>query len=425
MKIIEPPPFNEPAEVALWWHISKRPEEAAQILGAIPHEALSPHGQRPLSIWMADSPASDKRRLFLGQYRDIMSQPPAMTMEHAISQVMSAYHRRQVWQSSIDVLTQVCSQLPDDGKITAAIAKAAQHHAADRQSIAGLTDEITALIEYWGQAAAGQITRVPLGLGLDRFRLTGPGKLVIVGARPGNCKTTFALNAMLTQLVAGYGVAFHCREMSSIEVINRIVSIRADLPFAWLDMGRVDNRAPEACAWLGKQNLRLACGKCLPHIGHVEQWIRESVRRHGVSVAWLDYLTLIKHDQVKGRQDRRLEVADITRRLKDLAQELQIPIIALAQVNRQGDDVIPSVAQLKEAGDIEQDADSIILLDLPKDGNRKYVVMTDAGLHEMTDTELKSHLVMAVRKNRNGPGGIEAAYFMAETMSLTQPRLGI
>ena len=425
MTILDPPPFNEPAEVALWWHISKRPEESTQILGAIPKDALSPNGQRPLAIWMADSPAADKRRLFLGQYRDIMAVPPAMTMEQAISQIMTAYHRRQVWQASIEVLTQVCNQLPDDGKISAAIANAAQHHAADRQNIAGLSDEISALIEYWGHAAAGHINRVPLGMGLDRFRLTGPGKLVIVGARPGNCKTTFAINALLTQLVAGYGVSFHCREMSSIEVINRIVAIRAELPFASLDMGNVDNRAVDACAWLKTQNLRLACGKCLPHIGHVEQWIRESVRRYGVSVAWLDYLTLIKHDQVKGRQDRRLEVADITRRLKDLAQELQIPIIALAQVNRQGDDVVPSVAQLKEAGDIEQDADSIILLDLPKEGGRKYVVMTDAGPHEMSDAELKSHLVMAVRKNRNGPGGIEAAYFQAETMSLTAARLGI
>lgn len=419
-----PPAFDHEAEKSLWWNVFKDAENSVELIAAIPADAISMEGKKAFEIFSTDTPVANKKRAFLQAFPDVISHVPQCPMDQAIQRILEAYHRMQVWKCAVDVVMNLSSDMPQDAKIAEAIAKMAEHHSADRAIISPIADEIANLVTYWQNATKYVKARVPLGFGMDAYRLTGAGKLIIVGARPGNCKTTMALNSAVLQLEHGYGVAFYCREMTTIELLMRIIAIRTGMRYQDIEDGKIDPRITAEMQWIQTKNLRMSCGPQLKHIGQIETWIRQSVRRYGCKVAWLDYLTLIKHDRAKGRMDRRLEVADITRRLKDLSQELEIPIIALAQINRQGDDSIPTVAQLKEAGDIEQDADSIVLLDLPRGSDRKYTIKIQGyNDYEPDKLDLENHLFMSVRKNRSGGHGTEAAFFFGDAMKLGQRRL--
>src|SRR5262249_53306490 len=113
--------------------------------------------------------------------------------------------------------------------------------------------------------------------------------------------------------------------------------------------------------------------------------------RHGIKIVFVDYLQLIEPDN--RRDNRQEQVANISRRLKFLARELQIPVVALAQLNRNPEDRQggkPRLSDLRESGSIEMDADTVMLLHRPE--------MYEPGQHEGT-TEV------IIAKQRNGPTG--------------------
>src|SRR5438445_13089590 len=113
--------------------------------------------------------------------------------------------------------------------------------------------------------------------------------------------------------------------------------------------------------------------------------------RHGIKLVMIDYLQLIDPDN--RRDPRQEQVASLSRRLKFMARELQIPVVALAQVNRSSEDRQdhkPRLSDLRESGSIEQDADTVMLLHRPE--------MYEPGQHEGT-------VEIIIGKQRNGPTG--------------------
>src|SRR5262249_25757121 len=113
--------------------------------------------------------------------------------------------------------------------------------------------------------------------------------------------------------------------------------------------------------------------------------------RHGIRTMFIDYLQLIEPDN--RRDNRQEQVANISRRLKFLARELQIPVVALAQVNPSSEDRQdhrPRLADLRESGSLEQDSDTVMLLHRPE--------MYEPGQHEGT-------VEIIIGKQRNGPTG--------------------
>src|SRR5439155_5516831 len=113
--------------------------------------------------------------------------------------------------------------------------------------------------------------------------------------------------------------------------------------------------------------------------------------RHGIKAVFIDYVQLIGPDN--RRENRQEQVAVISRRLKHLARELQIPVVALAQVNRSSEDRQdhkPRLADLRESGSLEQDADTVMLMHRPE--------MYEPGQHEGT-------VEVMIAKQRNGPTG--------------------
>lgn len=179
------------------------------------------------------------------------------------------------------------------------------------------------------------------------------GGLIIIGARPGVGKTTFALNLCLKLLPQAS--LFISIEMDAPAIVNKMLKIR-DLHFD--DRDQLDPV--------------LICQK-ISILNKISHMIRRSKKERGVSIVFIDYLQLISLSQKL--ENRNIEVGRITRELKVLAQELEICIVCLSQLNRDSDGRFPMMSDLRDSGSIEQDADAILLLHPKDDSNILQVLL--------------------------------------------------
>ncbi len=215
----------------------------------------------------------------------------------------------------------------------------------------------------------GQMAGVPTGFA-DFDRLTNglhPGQLVVVAARPGLGKSTLALDFCRAASVRhGQASVVFSLEMSKSEITMRLLSAEARVHLQHMragrmtedDWGRLARRMGEVA------NAPLFVDDS-PHLTMME--IRAKARRlkqrHDLKLVVIDYLQLMSSPRkVESRQQ---EVSEISRSLKLLAKELQVPVVALSQLNRSSEqraDKRPQLSDLRESGAIEQDADVVILL---------------------------------------------------------------
>lgn len=234
---------------------------------------------------------------------------------------------------------------------------------------------------------------------VDLDDLTGglkPGELTIVAARPSMGKTALALNSAQNLAVnSDVPVLVVSLEMGESAVSERLVSA----------VGRVDSRrlqrktlnqdertrALDAQVKIDNSVLQL-CYKASLSMTKIAAIARRAKRAHGIELLVIDYLTLIESDS--SRDPRQEQVAQISRRLKALAIDLDIPVMCAAQLNREGGDgKPPQLHHLRESGAIEQDADVVVMLHRPS--YYKHETSPDVDTTE-------AH----VRKNRNGRTGM-------------------
>ena len=246
------------------------------------------------------------------------------------------------------------------------------------------------------------------------------GDLVIIGARPAMGKTTFAQNlAYNIASINKKGVLFFSMEMAANEIIDRMIS----------DVSGVDNWKMRTGNLSDEEFQRI--GDALGEMDEIPIYIddtssmtivelrnkaRRAMHDHDIGIAIVDYLQLIQgSDRYKG--NRVQEVTEISRGLKILARELEIPVIALAQLSRNvtgRDDPRPVLSDLRESGSIEQDADLVMFLHRPD-----YYKQNDDNYEETHITEL------LVAKHRHGAVGKIELYFHPELlrfMSLDKTR---
>ena len=246
------------------------------------------------------------------------------------------------------------------------------------------------------------------------------GDLVIIGARPAMGKTTFAQN--LTYNIASMnkkGVLFFSMEMAANEIVDRMIS----------DVSGVDNWKMRTGNLTDDEFQRI--GEALGEMDELPIYIddtssmtimdlrnkaRRAMHDKDIGIVIVDYLQLIQgSDRYKG--NRVQEVTEISRGLKILARELEIPVVALAQLSRSvtgRDDPRPVLSDLRESGSIEQDADLVMFLHRPD-----YYRQNDDNYEETHITEL------LVAKHRHGAVGKIELYFHPELlrfMSLDKTR---
>jgi replicative DNA helicase len=226
-------------------------------------------------------------------------------------------------------------------------------------------------------------------------------ELIIVAARPSIGKTSFALNLVRNIAVdEGQPAFFVSLEQSRIELAERLLCCQARVDSHKLRKGSLNADDMEKLIEAGGvlRNARLFIDDT-PGQGmlRIAANARRLKLRHHIKVVMIDYLQLIEPENRK--DPRQEQVAQISRRLKFLARELQIPVVALAQVNRSSEerqDHRPRLADLRESGALEQDADTVMLLHRPD----RYEPGQNEGVTEVI-----------IAKQRNGPTGeITLAY---------------
>jgi len=250
----------------------------------------------------------------------------------------------------------------------------------------------------------------------DKTSGFGKGDLVIIAARPAMGKTALVLNMALRAIERNEGVAFFSLEMPAEQLMLRLLSAKTSIPLQAL---RVGDLRDEQWSQLSAATTELAEKKLFVDDGgyatiqHVRSKLRKLKAQHPeISVAIIDYLQLMSGDGKEGRQQ---EVSEISRGLKQLARELQIPIVALSQLNRgveSRDNKRPMLSDLRESGAIEQDADIILFVyrdDVYREAQEKEREMKAKaeGKEYTSEFRKKSEedAEIIIGKQRNGPTG--------------------
>jgi len=250
----------------------------------------------------------------------------------------------------------------------------------------------------------------------DRTSGFGKGDLVIIAARPAMGKTALVLNMALKAIERNEGVAFFSLEMPAEQLMLRLLSAKTSIPLQAL---RVGDLRDEQWSQLSAATQDLASKKLFVDDGgyatihHVRSKLRKLKAQHPeISVAIIDYLQLMSGE---GREGRQQEVSEISRGLKQLARELQIPIVALSQLNRgveSRDNKRPMLSDLRESGAIEQDADIILFVyrdDVYREAMEKEKEMKAKaeGKEYTSEFRKKSEedAEIIIGKQRNGPTG--------------------
>ena len=194
-----------------------------------------------------------------------------------------------------------------------------------------------------------------------------PSDLIIIAGRPGMGKTAFSLNVALNAAYSDEkkSVAFFTLEMSSQQLVQRLLSATAQIESAKIRSGHFTQQDWQKLASVGSElsSLNFFLDDT-PAINPLElrAKCRRIKREHGLDLVFVDYLQLMSSSKGDNREQ---QISDISRSLKALAKELNIPVVALSQLNRgveQRQDKRPMISDLRESGAIEQDADLIIFL---------------------------------------------------------------
>ena len=225
--------------------------------------------------------------------------------------------------------------------------------------------------------------------------------LTIVGARTSQGKTAFSLNLAVHCAQRGVPALFISVEMDRWRIGERVVSIASGRSIAEAKRNASPDELKElteyAKAWIGgRKRLYIVDGKSVVRIRDIVSIARAHVRRHGVKLIVVDYLQLIR--PAERLSNRYQEVGDIARRLKELATVTGAAVVAPSQLGRDAEGRRPKLSDLRESGNIEQDADVVILLWADKrDSNDTRTVVVD------------------VSKNRHGATGYFRASFNLPT----------
>jgi len=311
--------------------------------------------------------------------RDVVSS--AHIEEHARI-VMQKYIMRELIRMSGDVISDAYEDSTDvfdllDKAETNLYEITDKHLRKNFSSISSILSRTITEIETQAQKK-DDFTGIPSGFkALDKIT-SGWQKtdLIILAARPAVGKTAFALNLVMNAAMnkeKPTGVAFFSLEMSAGQLVKRMLSAVTEVPLEKISKGQladheivqIHQRMPR----LGSANIFIDDQAAL-NIFELRAKCRRLKQKYGLGMVIIDYLQLMQGSNDKGG-NREQEISKISRDLKGLAKELEIPIIALSQLNRgvenrTGAAKLPQLSDLRESGAIEQDADMVMFLYRPE-----------------------------------------------------------
>lgn len=273
---------------------------------------------------------------------------------------------------------------------------------AEARNATGLMDvnelikqSITKLEDLYARQLS--VTGVPSGFtALDNMTAGfQPGELIVIAARPSMGKTAFSLNVALNAaLREGKKVAYFSVEMSSVQVMLRLLAGAAKVNMSDLRVGHLNERAwgriISSAGQISETGLYIDDSAAISPF-EIRSKARRLKAKHGLDLIMIDYLQMMSMKQKVESRER--EVSEISRLLKAIAKELKVPVVALAQLNRAVEgrsDRRPMLSDLRESGSIEQDSDVIMML-------------YREDYYDRENPEIKGLAEVIVAKQRNGP----------------------
>ena len=245
----------------------------------------------------------------------------------------------------------------------------------------------------------GSVTGIPTGFVDLDYQMSGfqPSDLILVAARPSMGKTAFVLNiAQYMAFRKDVTVAIFSLEMSKEQLVNRLLSLESKVDSQNIRTGNLEDeewaKLIEGANIIGSSNMIIDDTPGIS-ISELRSKCRKYKLEHNLGIIFIDYLQLMTGSG-KRSESRQQEISDISRSLKALARELNVPVVALSQLSRaveQRPDHRPMLSDLRESGAIEQDADVVMF------------IYRDEYYNE--DSEKKGIAEIIVDKQRNGSTG--------------------
>ena len=255
----------------------------------------------------------------------------------------------------------------------------------------------------------GVVTGIPTGfIDLD-YKLSGlqPSDLILIAARPSMGKTAFVLN--IAQYVAfkkEKGVAIFSLEMSKEQLVNRLFALESQVDSQALRTGNLKDsdweKLIEGAGIIGKSNMIIDDTPGIS-VSELRSKCSKYKLEHDIQLIIIDYLQLMSGSAGGRSESRQQEISEISRSLKALARELNVPVVALSQLSRAVEarpDKRPMLSDLRESGAIEQDADVVMFIYRDEYYNK--------------DSEKKRQAEIIVAKQRNGPVGTVDLAWLAD-----------
>ncbi|GCE26977.1 replicative DNA helicase [Dictyobacter alpinus] len=323
--------------------------------------------------------------------------------------------RTAILRRLIHAAGEIAATAYEEGDASIALDKAeklifgiSQRHArADFSSLSELLGDYMTKLDQLHERR-GTVVGVPTGFS-DLDRLTGglqKSDLIILAARPAVGKTSLCLSLAHNAAVKyKKSIAIFSLEMSKEQLVQRLLSMDAAIDQQRLRTGWIEDdeweRIVFAMGTLAEANIWLD-----DTAGISTMEMRSKARRlqaeHGIDMIIVDYLQLMQSSAGKRNDNRVQEISEISRNLKGLARELDVPVMALAQLSRAVESrqsKVPQLSDLRESGSIEQDADLVM-----------FIYRDDVY---NPDSERKNIADIIVAKHRNGPVGEVSLYFQA------------
>lgn len=325
---------------------------------------------------------------------------------------------KSILRSLIQVSTQITSKVYEDSSDADEMVDYAERlifEIADRRtkttffSLRNIINDTFKMIEHL-YSKKEAITGIPSGFKDIDILTSGfqPGDLIIVGGRPGMGKTAFALNiAQYVGIELKEPVAIFSLEMSKEQLAIRMLCAESMVSASHVRKGFISKqdwpKLTKAAGKLADAPIFIDDSSGITVLDVRAKARRLKKERGGLSLVVVDYLQLMRS---RGNFERReQEISDISRALKALAKELKVPVIALSQLNRaveqRGGDKRPGLADLRESGAIEQDADVIIFLYRDE-------------IYNKNNPANKGKAEVIIAKQRNGPTGVVNLTYLAD-----------
>lgn len=278
------------------------------------------------------------------------------------------------------------------------------------EDITPIREIVTSAIDKISIAAKsdGVVTGIPTGFTDLDYKMAGlqPSDLVLIAARPSMGKTAFVLNvAQNVCFKQKRSAIIFSLEMSKEQLVNRLLSLESHVEASAIRSGNVTDKdwegLVEGASVIGESQLLIDDTPGIS-IGELRSKCRKYKLQHDIQVVIIDYLQLMSGNG-RNSDSRQQEISEISRSLKGLARELNVPVIALSQLSRaveKRDDHRPMLSDLRESGAIEQDADVVMFLYRDDYYNK--------------ETEKKNIAEVIIAKQRNGPIGTTELVWIPE-----------